>query len=175
LIEKELSNLTPASTTDYSKHPYIRHILPSCRWIGLFQEPGLGLEIGVSLSPIHGCGTVYRLPCVVLALNYGCIQMTDEDVSQKFFRVVAGCALGTLVYNAPCITYLLTYLLNRVSFHYQLSKANDWLGSVWCYPVPGDGIGSVFGSRAQRYFAGSWVMGRVTDQYDRPGIWHGLL
>jgi len=37
------------------------------RWIlAWFQDLGLGLEIG----SIYGFGTVYRLPCVVVTLNW---------------------------------------------------------------------------------------------------------
>ena len=35
-----------------------------------FEDLRLGLDLGVSLSLMHGFGAVYQLPCIVLTLNW---------------------------------------------------------------------------------------------------------
>jgi len=48
----------------------------------------LGLEIAVSLSLVHGFGTVYHLPCAVLTW----IQTTAEDVLVQCWGPCEYCA-----------------------------------------------------------------------------------
>jgi len=87
LVYKSLHGLAPTSVSRLSSACFIRHVSPSSsfsrlrRTFASSQELVLSLMFGVLLSPIHGFGTVHRLPCIILTLNWTVwIQTTDEDL-----------------------------------------------------------------------------------------------